>query len=218
MNKSIIIAVLACGVMLSSCGTSGNTNTQHNTQTNSHQSVLGSIISAATNGQTLGNTIKSILGTDKPHESDLIGTWHYRQPGVAFTTENLLAKAGGETIATEIKEKLSDTYTKVGINSQNTYLTINSDKTFSGKIDGKPISGQWTYTQEDQKLVLKTLLFSLNVYAKKTTGGMSFLMESKKLLNLFQTLAAMSGNSTLQTMGDLSKNYDGVRIGLDTHK
>jgi len=73
-------------------------------------------------------------------------------------------------------------------------------------------------SQEDQKLVLKTLLFSLNVYAKKTTGGMSFLMESKKLLNLFQTLAAMSGNSTLQTMGDLSKNYDGVRIGLDTHK
>ena len=115
-------------------------------------------------------------------------------------------------------EKLSNTYTKVGINSQNTYLTINSDKTFSGKIDGKPISGQWSYTQEDQKLVLKTLLFSLNVYAKKTTGGMSFLMESKKLLNLFQTLAAMSGNSTLQTMGDLSKNYDGVRIGLDTHK
>ena len=160
MNKSTIIAVLACGVMLSSCGTSGNTNTQTNTQTNSHQSVLGSIISAAT----------------------------------------------------------SDTYTKVGINSQNTYLTINSDKTFSGKIDGKPISGQWSYTQEDQKLVLKTLLFSLNVYAKKTTGGMSFLMESKKLLNLFQTLAAMSGNSTLQAMGDLSKNYDGVRIGLDTHK
>lgn len=106
----------------------------------------------------------------------------------------------------------------MGINSQNTYLTINSDKTFSGKIDGKPISGQWTYTQEDQKMVLKTLLFSLNVYAKKTTGGMSFLMESKKLLNLFQTLAAMSGNSTLQTMGDLSKNYDGVRIGLDTNK
>ena len=209
MNKSKIIAVLVCSVMLSSCGTSGNTNAQTNTQTNSHQSVLGSIISAATNGQTLGNTIKSILGTDKPRERDLIGTWHYRQPGVAFTTEDLLAKAGGETIATEIKEKLSDTYT---------YLTINSDKTFSGKIDGKPISGQWTYTQEDQKLVLKTLLFSLNVYAKKTTGGMSFLMESKKLLNLFQTLAAMSGNSTLQTMGDLSKNYDGVRIGLDTNK
>lgn len=36
MNKSIIIAVLACSVMLCSCGTSGNTNTQTNTQTNSH--------------------------------------------------------------------------------------------------------------------------------------------------------------------------------------
>lgn len=31
MNKSKIIAVLTCGVMLSSCGTSGNTNTQTNT-------------------------------------------------------------------------------------------------------------------------------------------------------------------------------------------
>ncbi len=213
MKKTNFIVAMACSVMLCSCGTLGNT-----TGTSSSSNVLGSILSAATNGQTLGNTLSSILGTDKPSESDIVGTWKYRQPGVAFTSENLLAKAGGETIATQIKEKLSDSYNKVGIKSSNTYLTFNSDKTFTGKIDGKAISGQWTYTKDDQKLVLKTLLMSLNVYAKKTTGGMSFLMESKKMLTLLQTVASLSGNSTLQTVGNLSKSYDGVRIGLDMNK
>ncbi len=214
IKKTSFLAAIACGVMLSSCGTLGNTTSSSSSAT----SVLGSILSSAASGQNLGNTLSSILGTDKPSESDLVGTWKYRQPGVAFTSSNLLAKAGGETVATQIKEKLSDSYTKVGLKSSNTYLTFNSDKTFSGKIDGKSISGQWTYTEADQKLVLKTLLLTLNVYAKKTTGGMSFLMESKKLLTLLQTVASLSGNSTLQTVGDLSKNYDGVRIGLDMNK
>ncbi len=216
MKKTSFLAAIACSVMLCGCGTLGNTSSS--TSSTSGSSILGSILSSATSGQNLGNTLSSILGTDKPSESDIVGTWKYRQPGVAFTSDNLLAKAGGETVATQIKSKLSDSYTKVGIKSSNTYLTFNSDKTFSGKLDGKSISGQWTYTKDDQKLVLKTLLLTLNVYAKKTTGGMSFLMESKKLLTLLQTVASLSGNSTLQTVGNLSQNYDGVRIGLDMSK
>ena len=216
MKKTSFLAVMACSVMLCSCGSLGNTSSS--SSSSSTGSVLGSILSSATSGQNLGNTLSSILGTDKPNESDIVGTWKYRQPGVAFTSNNLLAKAGGETVATQIKQKLNTSYGKVGIKSSNTYLTFNSDKTFSGKLDGKTISGQWTYTKDDQKLVLKTLLMSVNVYAKKTTGGMSFLMESKKLLSLLQTVASLSGNSTLQTVGDLSKNYDGVRIGLDMNK
>ena len=38
---------------------------------------------------------------------------------------------------------------------------------------------------------------------------------SKNLLKVLQVAAAMSGNSTLQTVGDLSKQYDGVRLGFD---
>lgn len=214
-KTSMIVATLACTTVLCGCGGLGNGTT---TSSNNGSSILGSVISAATNGQTIGNAIKSILGTDKPKEADIVGTWKYRQPGVAFTSENLLAKAGGEAIATEIKEKLNSTYSKVGLSASNTYLTFNSDKTFSGKIDGKSISGTWAYTYDDQKLTLKTLLFSLNCYAKKTTGGMSFLMESKKLLSLFQTAAALTGNTTLQSVGELSKNYDGVRMGFDMSK
>ena len=218
MRKTIhmMVATLAGGILLCSCGGMGTTGS--NSSSNSGSSALGNILGAVTNGQTIGNAIGSILGTDKPKEADLVGTWKYRQPGVAFTSQNTLAKAGGEAIATEIKEKLNSTYSKVGFSATNTYLTLNSDKTFSGKIDGKSLSGTWTYSSSDQKLTMKTLLFSINCYAKKTTGGMSFLMESTKLLTLLQTAAKLSGNTTLQSIGDLSKNYDGVRMGFDMKK
>lgn len=211
----IVAAIMGCAA-LSSCGGVGNRTTT--SQGNSGTSVLDNVLGAVANGQTIGNVLGSVLGTDKPKESDLIGTWKYRQPGVAFSSENTLAKAGGEAIAAEIKEKLSNTYSKVGFSASNTYLTFNSDKTFTGKLDGKSISGTWTYESSDQKLTLKPLLFSINCYAKKTTGGMSFLMESKKLLTLLQTAAKLSGNNTLQTIGNISQNYDGVRMGFDMKK
>lgn len=31
-------------------------------------------------------------------------------------------------------------------------------------------------------------------------------------------MASLSGNTTVSTIGDLSKNYDGVRIGFDLKK
>ena len=80
---------------------------------------------------------------------------------------------------------------------------------------GKSISGTYTYDPNTCQIQMKTLFFTLPAYAKKTTTGMSILFESKKLLSVLQTLAAISGNSSLQTIGDLSKNYDGVRIGFD---
>jgi hypothetical protein len=35
---------------------------------------------------------------------------------------------------------------------------------------------------------------------------------------VLQTMSAMSGNKDLQTIGDLSKKYDGVRVGFDMNK
>ena len=47
---------------------------------------------------------------------------------------------------------------------------------------------------------------------------MSFLLESKKLLSVLQTVSALSGNSTLQTVGELSRNYDGIRMGFEMRR
>jgi hypothetical protein len=198
MKKKIVMEmmVIAC-LALTSCGN------------------MSQVLSAMTNGTGVVNAISSVIGLDKVKAQNLIATWSYSAPGCAFTSENLLAKAGGEVAAVQIEEKLLPYYKQVGIASGNTFITFNEDGTFTAKIAGTPFSGKYTFDEATQKITLKGLLLSVNCYAKKEINGISILFEAKKLLTVLQTMSAMSGNKDLQTIGDLSKNYDGVRVGFD---
>jgi hypothetical protein len=199
--KKIIIGMLAlASLVMVSCGN------------------MGQVMSAMTNGTGLGNAIKSVIGLDKVKAQQLIGDWKYKGPGCAFTSENLLAKAGGEIAAVQIEEKVQPYYQQVGLSAENTFISFKEDGTFSSRIAGTPFSGQYTFDEETQKITLKSLFLSVNCYAKKEVGGISILFEAKKLLTLLQTVSAFSGNKDLQTISDLSKKYDGVRIGFDLNK
>ena len=197
MKKVMVgLAALVC-IAMTSCGN------------------MSQVLSAMTNGTGVVNAISSVIGLDKVKAQNLIATWSYSAPGCAFTSENLLAKAGGEVAAVQIEEKLLPYYKQVGITSGNTFITFNEDGTFTSKIAGTPFSGKYTFDEASQKITLKGLLLSVNCYAKKEINGISILFEAKKLLTVLQTMSAMSGNKDLQTIGDLSKNYDGVRVGFD---
>ena len=190
--------LVATGV--ASCGTGTN---------------LGQVLSTIGSGGTLGNIFTSVIGLDKVSQQQLIGTWGYAGPGCAFTSENLLAKAGGAVAAETCKEKLQPVYNTLGISSQNTQFQFTQDHQFAAYVKGIPLSGTYTYDPSTSTIKLKTMLFSSNMYVTRTTHGLGFTFESKNLLKVLQTIAAMSGNSTLQTVGDLSKQYDGVRLGFD---
>lgn len=120
--------------------------------------------------------------------------------------------------AKRIEDELQQTYTKLGINGGNTSFTFNQDKTFSANIGGKKISGTYVYNKSDSSIKFKTLLLSTTGYVTRNAKGVSLVFESKKLLSVLQMLASVSGNSTLSTIGDLSKNYDGVRLGFDLRR
>ena len=176
---------------------------------------MSQVLGAMTNGTGVVNAISSVIGLDKVKAQNLIATWKYSGPGCAFTSKNLLAKAGGEVAAVQIEQKLLPYYQQVKLSDSNTYITFNENGTFSSKIAGTPFSGNYTFDEASQKITLKGLLLSVNCYAKKETNGISILFEAKKLLTVLQTMSAMSGSKDLQTIGDLSKNYDGVRVGFD---
>ena len=93
--------------------------------------------------------------------------------------------------------------------------SFNADNTFQASICGKQMSGTYTFDPATSKVTLQTLLLNINCYAKKNVGGIALLFEASKLLTMLQTVAALSGNTTITTIGDLSKNYDGVRLGFD---
>lgn len=201
--KASAVGVLA-GLLGYAGGNSSNT-------TGSTTSKVGSIV---------GSILDNVIGSTTFKKADLCAhTWKYKSPGCAFTSENLLAKAGGEIAAKKVEEKLSTYYQKAGFSSSNTYFKFNEDGTFNAKIDGKSWSGTYTFDEKTHAIDLKgRLLLSLNGFATKNSSGISILFESKKLLTIIQTLTALSGNTTLGTIGEISKNYDGIRVGFDLSK
>lgn len=185
--------------------------------------LLGGSSSSSSSSSTAGGIINGILnnviGSGTFKQADLCAsTWKYSKPGCAFTSENLLAKAGGEIAANKIENQLQTYYKKAGFSSSNTYIKFNTDGSFESKIDGKSWKGTYTFDEKTHAITMKGLLLSISGYATKTTNGISLLFESKKLLTLVQTLTALSGNSTLSTIGNITKSYDGVRVGFEMAK
>lgn len=223
MKKIYMTILAAVMLMTSGCGTGllGNMGgeTGNGTTTGGLGDILGGVLGGVLGTLGSQNTIDGLLGlvigSVKIQESELYGAWYYTEPTCAFTSENLLAKAGGAVAAQNCKEKLIPVYNSVGINSQNTQFQFTQDHQFAGKVKGIPLSGTYTYDASSGTLRLQTMLFSTNAYLTRTSHGMGLTFESKNLLKVLQAAAALSGNSTLQTVGELSKQYEGVRLGFD---
>ena len=183
--------------------------------------VLGgnSNSSSSAGSSIINGILNNVIGSGTFSKQDLCAhTWKYRKPGCAFTSENLLAQAGGEIAANKVEEKLSEYYSKFGFSSSNTYFTFKTDGTFAAKIDGKSWQGNYTFDEKTHAIQMKGLLLSMSGYATKTTNGISLLFDQTKLLNLIKTMGALKGSSTLSAIGTIANNYDGMRVGFEMTK
>lgn len=211
MKKTLLSLIAASALLVSGCALMNPSATEDDT------SLLGAIFGSIS-GKDAANAIASVIGLTKVTEADLVGTWKYSAPGCAFTSDKLLAKAGGEVVAGQIKEKLGPYYQKFGVKAANTFFTFAEDKSFTGKIFGFPLSGTYTYDESKSMVQMKTLLLTVNGYVKKNVDGIAFLFDADKLLSIMQMVASVSNDTTLATIGELSKQYDGVKIGFDMKK
>lgn len=217
----------------SSAASAATTTTANNTSATVNSAatvagVLGAILggsnagngsnSSSNAGSIINGILNNVIGSGTFKQADLCHTWKYSKPGCAFTSENLLAKAGGEIAASKVENKLEGYYKKFGFSSSNTYFTFNTDGTFSAKIDGKAWNGNYTFDEKTHAIQMKGLLLSASGYATKTTNGISLLFDQKKLLNLIKALSAFKSSSTLSAVGDIANNYDGMRIGFEMTK
>lgn len=212
MMKKMMMAVVAA-LMLQSCGMTNpgvNGGSQMGgTTTNNSGSSIGS--------NALGGLLDLVVGSVKLSQADIIGKWSYVEPACAFTSENLLAKAGGSVAAKTVNEKLLPVYKSLHISSGNTQLTFNENGQFTGKIGGFPMSGTYTFDAANGLVKMKSLT-TFTAHLTRSTHGMNFTFESKKILTLLQTVSALSGNTTLSTIGDISKQFNGVRLGFAMKK
>ena len=174
-----------------------------------------------TGSSIISGILNNVIGSATFSQADLCAhTWKYSKPGCAFTSENLLAKAGGEIAASKIEEDLSKYYNKFGFSNSNTYFTFKTDGTFAAKIDGKAWNGTYTFDEKTHAIQLKGLLLSASGFATRTTNGISLLFEQKKLLTLVKTLSKLNltGSTTMSAVSSIVDNYDGVRVGFEMTK
>lgn len=187
--------------------------------------ILGAVLGGNSNSSSsagssiINGILNNVIGSGTFSKQDLCAhTWKYSKPGCAFTSENLLAKAGGEIAANKVEEKLGEYYSKFGFSGSNTYFTFNTDGTFAAKIDGKSWQGNYTFDEKTHAIQMKGLILSMSGYATKTANGISLLFDQKKLLNLIKTIGSLKGSSTLSALGTIANNYDGMRVGFEMTK
>lgn len=187
--------------------------------------ILGAVLGGNSNSSSsagssiINGILNNVIGSGTFSKQDLCAhTWKYSKPGCAFTSENLLAKAGGEIAANKVEEKLGEYYSKFGFSGSNTYFTFKTDGTFAAKIDGKSWQGNYTFDEKTHAIHMKGLILSMSGYATKTANGISLLFDQKKLLNLIKTIGSLKGNSTLSALGTIANNYDGMRVGFEMTK
>lgn len=187
--------------------------------------ILGAVLGGNSNSSSsagssiINGILNNVIGSGTFSKQDLCAhTWKYSKPGCAFTSENLLAQAGGEIAANKVEEKLGEYYSKFGFSSSNTYFTFKTDGTFAAKIDGKSWQGNYTFDEKTHAIQMKGLILSMSGYATKTTNGISLLFDQTKLLNLIKTMGALKGSSTLSAIGTIANNYDGMRVGFEMKK
>lgn len=208
--------------------TTSNTATSTSATSNAGSAVagiLGAVLGGNSNSSSsagssiINGILNNVIGSSTFSKQDLCAhTWKYSKPGCAFTSENLLAKAGGELAANKVEEKLGEYYSKFGFSGSNTYFTFKTDGTFAAKIDGKSWQGNYTFDEKTHAIQMKGLLLSMSGYATKTTNGISLLFDQTKLLNLIKTMGALKGSSTLSAIGTIANNYDGMRVGFEMTK
>lgn len=208
--------------------TTSNTATSTSATSNAGSAVagiLGAVLGGNSNSSSsagssiINGILNNVIGSGTFSKQDLCAhTWKYSKPGCAFTSENLLAKAGGEIAANKVEEKLGEYYSKFGFSGSNTYFSFKTDGTFAAKIDGKSWQGNYTFDEKTHAIQMKGLLLSMSGYATKTTNGISLLFDQTKLLNLIKTMGALKGSSTLSAIGTIANNYDGMRVGFEMTK
>lgn len=183
------------------------------------QSILKGVQSKTGNGSdAIGSVLGQILGTKKVSPADLVGTWKYTAPAVAFESDNFLQKAGGAAASATIENKLSPYYTRAGL--QKLVLTVQADSTFTMQIGRGSLSGTITSGEEEGYLVFNfTALKKVKVGSVRTGvqlagNNLSLTFDISKLMTVVNTIAKVSGNSTISGVNKLLQSYDGMQAGF----
>lgn len=184
--------------------------------------------STSLSAQTLTNFLKNAATTiidevtdGKATEALIVGDWNYSDPAITLKSEDTLAGALGALATQTIEPKLQSAYDFVGIKAGNCSYSFKADNTFTMVVGKRTLTGTYTYTAEDNKLVMEfnTTLLKLGTmtgYAFITADGLDIVHDCQRLFDFLKALGTKT--SLLSGVSKVVENYDGMMIGFSLKK
>ena len=186
--------------------------------------IKGAASAAGQNGSTVDNAlgiIGGLLGKTDVSLDDLVGTWQYERPAVAFQSDNLLKRAGGMAAAQTIENKILPYYKMLGI----TALKLNVEKggQFTFTVKNIPAKGQLEKDKDGNFIFNFSALGKVNIGKIKSVisssgSGIDITFDATKLMDLATKILSATGNSTLKTASSLLGIYEGKNVGFGLKK
>lgn len=183
-------------------------------------------------GESAGSTalsglkgmVEGLISKSNLSEADLVGSWQYSAPAVAFQSDNLLQKAGGAAAAGIITEKLAPYYAKAGITSLT--AVFNQDKTFKFQVKRVTLSGTFEKDATSEtgdfifnfKAAGKIPVGKFKAHVEKVGSKLTITFDASKLITLVNTIASISGQATLKSVATMLNSYDGLNCGFELSK
>lgn len=169
----------------------------------------------------LKGMVEGLISKSNLSEADLVGSWQYSAPAVAFQSDNLLQKAGGAAAAGVITDKLAPYYAKAGITSLT--AVFNEDKTFKFQVKKISLSGTFEKDTTSEtgdftfnfKAGGKLPIGKFKAHVEKVGTKLTITFDASKLITLVNTIASVSGQATLKSVATMLNSYDGLNCGFE---
>ncbi len=222
-TNTLIAALCVGAAALTACGGMGtSTGSTAGTGASTTGALLGALLGGGSSATTstainAGTLISGIIGqlTDNTSAASIVGTWDYKEPSVQFESNDFLAQAGGTVASSALVKKMDTQYRKLGITPGKFSITFSENGTCTYEMGDKTYTGSYTYNSSTHKITIHGELLQLgSAYATISSGNLALTFDSTKLLNVAQSLAKSSQNTTLTTLSSLSSSFSGMKTGF----
>lgn len=171
----------------------------------------------------LGGIASSVADKAGITNQSVVGKWKYVQPAVKLESDNLLASLGGKVAASKVEEQLKEQVDKYGLSKLGCTFVFNEDKTFSYTIGKVTRQGTYTVDTSKKQIVMKPRIGKAQTADYELSGNkLSVYMKADGLIKLIQGASSLASkatsNSALSILTSLSKQYDGMELGVELQK
>lgn len=169
---------------------------------------------------TFGEIWNKITGTLPFTQKDLIATWNYKGTVCKFETDNLLKKAGGAVVATQVESAFDEYCQKMGIKEGNSYFIFHTDSTYSAKLGVIKLSGKCKLNDETKMMSMTYALGigKTNATVVKSGNKLKLYFDADSFLKMMKTLSMFTNNNKVEILAKMAELYDGMLLGFDLEK